>query len=54
MSTMNAIACTVLVVSLLLILVLSKYELVGPVAVVGFLSGAAFATAIAILSTQAA
>lgn len=52
MSTMNAIACTILVVSLLLILIISKYEVVGPTAVVGFLSGAAFATSIAVLANQ--
>lgn len=54
MSTTTAIACTVIVLSLGLMLLLSRYELVGPTAVIGFLAGIAFATSIAMLATQQA
>jgi hypothetical protein len=54
MSTATAIACTVIVLSLGMMMLLSRYEFVGPTAVIGFLSGVAFATSIAVLATQPA
>lgn len=52
--TMTTIACTLLVASLLLLLLLSRSELAGPPAVLGFVFGAAFAGSIAFLTTQPA